>query len=46
MRVVKRLVELDDNNYDGYIMLNLYPQRTTDPDGLHSEKVNMHIKRT
>ena len=38
MRVVKRLVELDDNNYDGYIMLNLYPQRTTDPDGLHSEK--------
>lgn len=24
-----------DNNFDSYIMLNLYPQRSTDPNGLH-----------
>ncbi len=38
MMAVKRLVELENNNYDGYIMLNLYPQRTTDPAGLPTEK--------
>ncbi len=38
MIVVKRLVDSENNDYDGYIMLNLYPQRTTDPSGLHVEK--------
>lgn len=25
------------NNYDSWIMLNLYPQRSTDPDGMHAQ---------
>ena len=32
---VKRFSEL--NGYDGWLMLNVYPQRSTDPNGLHSE---------
>ena len=41
------------NGYDNRIMLNLYPQRVTDPNGLHLErdaclvKANLlHIKKT
>jgi len=30
---VKRFSEL--NGYDGWLMLNVYPQRSTDPNGLH-----------
>ncbi len=26
------------NNYDGWIMLNVYPQRATDPNDMHPEK--------
>ena len=25
----------EKNGFDGWVMLNLYPQRSTDPDGLH-----------
>ncbi len=32
---VKRFSEI--NGYDGWLMLNVYPQRSTDPNGLHSE---------
>lgn len=32
---VKRFSEL--NGYDGWLMLNVYPQRSTDPNGLHME---------
>lgn len=27
-----------NNGYDGWIMLNIYPQRSTDPDGIHDIK--------
>ena len=27
----------DNNSYDGWIMINLYPQRSTNPDGLHPQ---------
>lgn len=33
LRSVDRLAR--GNGFDGWIMLNLYPQRTTDPNGLH-----------
>lgn len=26
-----------NNNYDGWIMINLYPQRSTDPNGMHQQ---------
>lgn len=26
-----------DNGYDGWIMLNVYPQRATDPDDMHAQ---------
>ena len=32
---VKRFSEL--KGYDGWLMLNVYPQRSTDPNGLHME---------
>jgi len=32
---VKRFSEL--NGYDGWLMLNVYPQRSTNPNGLHME---------
>jgi len=32
---VKRFSELKE--YDGWLMLNVYPQRSTDPHGLHSQ---------
>lgn len=36
LRNVKKFAEL--NNYDGWLMLNLYPQRTTDPNRLHQKR--------
>ena len=32
---VRRFSEI--NGYDGWLMLNVYPQRSTDPNGLHTE---------
>jgi hypothetical protein len=33
--------------FDGWVMLNLYPQRTTNPKGLHAEnEFNEHYHRT
>jgi hypothetical protein len=35
---LKRVESLaHDNNYDGWIMLNVYPQRATHPDDIHHE---------
>lgn len=33
IQIVRRVAR--ENNCDGWIMLNLYPQRSTDPNGLH-----------
>lgn len=38
MRVVKS--RASSLGYDGWIMINLYPQRSTDPNGLHK---NLHL---
>lgn len=40
---VKRFSEI--NGYDGWLMLNVYPQRSTSPGGLHMEMDNkLHSK--
>lgn len=47
MKIVKKRTQ-DDSRYDGYIMLNISPQRTTNPDALEYEEnkfaneVNLH----
>lgn len=42
MRVVKsRALSL---GYDSWLMINLYPQRSTDPNGLH-KRINLKIHR-
>lgn len=42
MRVVKsRALSL---GYDSWLMINLYPQRSTDPNGLH-KRINLDIHR-
>ncbi|WP_157813994.1 DUF1643 domain-containing protein [Microbacterium sp. BR1] len=33
-RIARRAAK---NNYDSWIMLNLYPQRSKDPDGMHTQ---------
>ncbi len=35
LRSVKRIAQF--NGYDGWVMYNVYPQRATDPNHLHSE---------
>lgn len=37
-RTVSRVERfIKDNGYDGWVMLNIYPQRATDPNKMHSE---------
>ena len=37
-RTMNRVMEFAEHNkYDGFVMLNLYPQRSTEPTGLHMD---------
>ena len=41
IRSVERIAK--NNSYDGWIMINLYPQRSTDPNMLHQKlSINIH----
>jgi len=43
MRILRNIAEIND--YDSWVMLNIYPQRTTDPDGLDRElNISIHKK--
>lgn len=42
LKAVKRLAEI--NGYDSWIMMNIYPQRATDPNNIH-KRINREIHR-
>lgn len=43
LHMVEKIASLND--YDGWLMLNIYPQRSTDPNGLdHARNEELHIQ--
>lgn len=43
MKKVEKIAKA--NGYDSYIMINLYPMRSTDPDGMHDEINEQIVQR-
>lgn len=44
MKIVRGIVE-DSSEYDGYVMMNIYPQRATNPEDIHYEPVEKAIRK-